>query len=83
MYLKINDGYIDDMDMDEDKSAIEVLGWNTFFQEIEHACADMITACAEIASIQGRLIYGLVPIAGVIVHMRFKLPRIWVIVLRT
>ena len=37
----------------------------------------------ELASIQGRLKYGLVPIAGVIVRMRFKLPRIWVIGLRT
>ena len=36
-----------------------------------------------LASIQGRLKYGLVPIAEVIVRMRFKLPRIWVIVLRT
>ncbi len=40
-------------------------------------------AATIVASIQGRLKYSLVPIAGVIVRMRFKLPRIWVIVLRT
>ena len=42
-----------------------------------------VKATKTVASIQGQLKYGLVPIAGVIVRMRFNLPRIWVIVLRT
>ncbi len=46
-------------------------------------CVCVYIARLLLASIQGRLKYGLVPIAGVIVRMRFKLPRIWVIVLRT
>ncbi len=51
---------------------------------VQYNYALMCTAvCIDLASIQGRLKYGLLPIAGVIVRMRFKLPRIWVIVLRT
>ena len=54
-----------------------------YLVSVGHAMLCNFHRMVMLASIQGRLKYGLVPIAGVIVRMRFKLPRIWVIVLRT